>query len=172
MTLAKNPRSHLASVESLLVEQFRALQSLISVTRAERSALVGANAAALLELLPRKQALQAELTRLEADRAEAVAAWGEAMAWTGVPLTLTERIRHLEPDGAERFRSLRQGVLALAQELKALTQGNHSLALSALERVAAVRDFMVSLSETSEGYQPWTGGRARAGTLLTMEQWA
>lgn len=172
MTLAKNPRSHLALVESLLVEQFRALQSLISVTRAERNALVSANAAALLELLPRKQAIQADLNRLEADRAEAVAAWGQAMTWTGASLTLAELVGHLEPEAAERFRSLREGVLALAQELKALNQGNHSLALSALERVAAVRDFMVSLSETSEGYQPWSGGRARAGTLLTMEQWA
>lgn len=172
MTLANNSRSHLALVESLLVEEFRALQSLISVTRTERNALVGANAAALLELLPRKQAIQAELGRLETERANAVAAWGQATAWIGAQPTLAELILHLDPPAAERFRSLRQGVLALSHELKALNQGNRSLALSALERVEAVREFMVSLSEASEGYQPWSGGRARAGTLLTMEQWA
>jgi hypothetical protein len=165
-------RSALAALESALVEEFRALQAFAALTRAERRALADGDWRALQAVLPRKEAGQADLARLEAARSAAMGAWAQAAGLDELPGTLAEALPQLEPATGRRLSNLRQGILTLASELRELTRGNQALAASALQRVAAVREFVLDLNPPNEGYQPFRAGAPRSESILTLEQWA
>lgn len=172
MTTLNEVRSALSVLEEALVEEFRALQGFLALTRNERRALAAGDWRAVQALLPQKEAGQADLARLETARTSAVSQWSQAAGLGGLPVTLAEMLPALEPDLGRRLTSLRQGILTLAAELGDLTRGNQALAVSALERVAAVRDLVLELNPAQAGYQPFRSGTPRSESVLTMEQWA
>lgn len=164
----------LSALEAALVRQFRLMQALGALTRSEREALAAGDVAALEDLLAQKAQLQVELDRLDGMRVAALEAWAQASGWPEAQMALADMLAHLRPPVAERLGHLRQGILALAGEIGELTRGNRALAASALERVGAVREFLIGLERPAEGYQPWGAAPApaRSSASLTLEQWA
>lgn len=162
----------LAALETALVQEFRQLQKLEALTRAERQALTRAAADELESLSAQKASVEAELGELERAREAALDAWARASDWSGAQPVLSDMLGHLAPAVAGRLAHLRQGILALAGEIAELTRGNRALAASALERVAAVREFLLSLDQPAAGYQPWGAAPARVHATLTQEHWA
>ena len=172
MTGSHEVRSALGALEGVLVEEFRALQAFLALTRDERRALAEGDLRTLQALLPRKEAGQAHLKRLEVARTSALQAWAQSASPAELPRTLAEILPQLEAGVSRRLASLREGILTLAAELEDLNRGNQALAASALERVAAVRALVVDLNPPAEGYQPFRAGGHRAESVLTLEQWA
>jgi flagellar biosynthesis/type III secretory pathway chaperone len=142
---------HLTALEDALVGEFRAYQTLVALTQDERQALLADNLKTLQDVLAQKEGLLGNLERLESARQAALAAWASA---AGVEAhTLTDVLPGLEAAGSERLKRLRDGILALIAELRELSRGNRALAESALEGVAAVHSFLLSLCQMPTGYQ-------------------
>lgn len=165
-------RASLAALESALVEEFRALQGYLALIREERRALLDSDWLALEQLLLQKEAAQANLERLEAARVETLRAWAAANGLAAETVTLTEMLPHVEPAVAQRLASLREGILSLATEVRSVNRGNQSLASLALDRAAAVRDFLVDLAQPAPSYQPFKNGPPQTSPILAVEQWA
>ena len=165
MADTETPQRHLTALEDALVGEFRAYQSLVALTQDERQALLANNLAPLQEVLAQKEALLGNLERLEAARQAALAAWAGA---AGVEVnTLAEVLPKVEAAASERLKRLRDGIMALTAELRDLSHGNRALADSALEGVAAVHHFLLSLSQVSTGYQR-PGGPANAAPSIAL----
>ena len=172
MSSLDDARSAVTALEGALVEEFRALQAFLELTKEERRALVEADAAALQETVDRKTAAQAGLARLEAVRTTAIQQWVQAVGQTSGAETLADLLPQLDPATARRFSFLREGILSLATELGELNRGNQALAATALERVESVRAFLIELAAPATGYQPFRTSGAAAESVLTLEQWA
>jgi len=149
--------------------------------------LSSADVDVLSALVAEMETLLDELNRLEASRCSAVEAWSRLTAGNGravaMPanheqgdrkeLTLATLIPRIDPTTAGRLGRLRGGILALAAELNDLTHGNSVLAAAALERLEAVRSFLVSLSQPPVRYHPLaTPAPNRTEAALAVEQWA
>lgn len=177
----------LVALEGALVGEFRAYQTLVSLTKEERRVLVSADLNALLALMTQKEALLGELNRLETSRYSAIAVWSRLTADNGralqtpdnheppdrKELSLSAIMPRIDPSTAGRLGRLREGILALVAELNDLTHGNRVLAVSALERLEAVRNFLLSLSEPPVlYYPPGAPALSRTEAALAVEQWA
>ena len=169
MSNGSSANAHIAALESALVSEFRAYQMLVALTRDERRALAGNDFKTLAEVLSRKEEWLGMLSRMEASRQSALAEWARAAAFVSQTPTLAEMLPHLNGFG-DRLRHLRHGILALADELRDLNRGNRALAASALERVDAVREFLVSVAEAGEGYQPFD--TPAPSTTVLLEHYA
>ncbi len=137
------------TLEDLLVREFRAYQSLVVLARAEREALVAGDIEALEGLLAQKGAMAEEAARLERARRELLQAWLQGDGGGG---GLAEVLERLGGEVGERLRRLREGIVALLGELRALQRANQALAEGALARLETVRTFLVSLEEPAAGY--------------------
>jgi flagellar biosynthesis/type III secretory pathway chaperone len=147
----ENLQRHLAVLEDALVGEFRTYQTMVALTQDERQALLSNNLVRLQEVVAQKEALLGNLERLESARQAALQAW---VAAAGVEAqTLVEILPSLEAAASERLMRLRDGILALTTQMRELAHGNQALADSALEGVAAVHNFLLSLSQVNTGYQ-------------------
>jgi flagellar biosynthesis/type III secretory pathway chaperone len=173
----------LTTLEDVLVNEFRAYQTLVRLTKEERRVLSTADLPALEKLVGQKEALLAELSRLDTARGAAIQDWvhltsagdssKHAPGANGRALTLLEILPGIEPATAKRMKRLREGILALVHQLRDLSEGNRALVSVALERLEAVRNFLVSLAEPPAYYQPQgTPQPVAAEAVLALEQWA
>ena len=177
----------LVALEGALVSEFRAYQTLVSLAKEERRALSSADLNALSALVAQKETLLGELNRLEISRCSAIEVWSRLTAGNGranqapdnseppdrKELTLAAIIPRIDSSTAGRLGRLREGILALAAELNDLTHGNRVLAVSALERLEAVRNFLLSLSQPPMRYHPpGAPAPSMAEPALAGEHWA
>ena len=165
----ENLQRHLTALEDALVGEFRAYQTLVALTQDERQALLANNLTTLQEVLAQKEALLGNLERLENARQTALEAWASA---AGIEArTLSDILSSLEAASRERLKRLRDGILALTAQMRELSQGNRALADSALEGVAAVHTFLLSLSQVTTGYQrPGMPPNVSPSIALAIEQ--
>jgi flagellar biosynthesis/type III secretory pathway chaperone len=162
----------LVELEAVLVQEFRLYQRLLTLAQDERRALTTADLSALTAALHSTEAIYAELTQLESQRRQTLEQWAQA-GQTPPPASLAEMLPRLEAAAAQRLNRLREGILALAQQLRDLGQGNRALAVAALERVDELRRFLLTLAQAPAGYAP-PGQTVAAPVVvaLSREQWA
>jgi flagellar biosynthesis/type III secretory pathway chaperone len=183
----------LVVLEDVLVNEFRAYQTLVRLTKEERRVLSLADLNALVNLVAQKETLLGELGRLDAARCAAIEEWArltaedghaasgvrsngrpapQALRPYGAGVTLGEILPQIDPPTAGRLKRLREGILALVEQLTDLSQGNRALVNLALERLEAVRDFLISLAQPPAYYQPAGARAVPAEAALALEQWA
>jgi flagellar biosynthesis/type III secretory pathway chaperone len=162
----------LSTLEELLVKEFRACQSLHTLTRAERQALSqplsSGDIHRLCGLVEEKEVLLDQLGQLEDERRMLV---GEIAAQTGLRAeqpTLAELLEFLKVPEAGRISRLRDGILTLSANVREMTSGNLALAGTALERADAVQAFLLNLYRPPDGYLP-PGAPARPAASLAWE---
>ncbi|MBI3762790.1 MAG: flagellar export chaperone FlgN [Chloroflexi bacterium] len=179
-------RACLVTLEGTLVGEFRAYQTLVKLAKEERRVLSLADLDALLSMVARKEALLGEVGRLEAARCVAIEEWarpangaGRAVAQENdKPPTLADMLPRIDAPTAGRMKRLREGILALVNQLNDLTHGNRALAALALDRLEAVRNFLISLNQPPAYYHPpgarsTVPGQVEAAALaLAVERWA
>jgi flagellar biosynthesis/type III secretory pathway chaperone len=165
----ENLQRHLTALEDALVGEFRAYQTLVALTQDERQALLANSPLPLQDVLAQKETVLGNLERLESARQTALEAWAKI---AGVEAyTLADILPSLDDASSERLKRLRDGILALTIQLRDLSQGNRALANSALEGVAAVHSFLLSLSQVSTGYQrPGAPPNVAPSIALAVEQ--
>lgn len=141
------------SLEDILVKEFRICQSLHTITKDERLALTKNDVPALSTLVEQKEALLDDLTQIEDYRRMLSQNLGEVFGIRAVSPTLTELSTSLNPDIGGRIIHLRDGILAIAEEIKVLTSGNRALAMAAMDRVDAVQTFLLDIFRPALSYE-------------------
>lgn len=162
----------LETLRGLLVNEFRAYQSLVELTKSERTALTAADIDTLSMLVEQKETLLDEIQRLEQKRIDCIDLWAQEVQWTAAAPSILDILSCISRPVAARLQRIRAGILTLASELKELTRGNRALALAGLERVDMVRTFLISSEQPADHYHP--SGKAMqlaSATSLEVEEW-
>jgi flagellar biosynthesis/type III secretory pathway chaperone len=142
-------------LEDVLVREFRASQSLYTLTKDERVALSNNDVAALSTLIERKEALLDELGQLDDARRAATQDLKLVLGLAVHTPSLSDVIAVLDPEPAGRLAHLRSGILTLMDKIRELTHGNRALTSAALERTDAVQAFLLSLyQQPAPTYRP------------------
>ena len=144
----------LNTLEEQLVKEFRTCSKLRDLTRDERSALVSNNVLALSTLVELKEALLDELGRVDDARRSTTDRLALLLGIQEPSLSVTRLLGVLEPMIAEKLSRLREGILAVMNQVSELTHGNSMLAASALERNTALQSFLLSQCQPVESYAP------------------
>lgn len=173
MDIAENYQAILTSLEDLLVREFRTYQSLVLLTRDERTSLASGDIHTLMTLVEQKDELLDDLMRLEDSRARVTEAWVDASGFSSPSPTIADMLPELDSSIAGRFGRLREGILALVEDLRELTHGNTALVNMAMERVDAVRFFLMNLGQPEAGYQPpGVSPSTTSPAVWEVEHWA
>ncbi|MEN6298612.1 MAG: hypothetical protein ABFD51_01670, partial [Anaerolineaceae bacterium] len=77
----------------------------------------------------------------------------------------------LSVDIGGRITHLREGILAIAEEIKALTSGNRALAMASMNRVDAVQSFLLDIFRPAINYdRPGAPKNAYADAVYDVDQ--
>lgn len=145
----------LSVIENTLAAELRVTQTIASLTESERVALQKNDLNALAELANKKEAQMGELARIEQTRSEAVASYtSENQIADATTALRDETLARLDRTAAQRIKVLRDGVQAYVERTRSLNTGNHALLQVALDRNAALRDFLLQLVSAHDTYGP------------------
>jgi len=150
-------RAHLRKLpglEDLLAQEFRLYQDLHALTKDERQALAKNDVPALSVVVERKEAILDEMSQVAEARRAMVGELALGFGITAQFPTVADLSARLTPEMSGRLKRLREGILALAIDVRDLTRGNQSLALVSLERVDAVQTFILEILRPALSYQP------------------
>jgi flagellar biosynthesis/type III secretory pathway chaperone len=145
--------TQLSSYKDLLVREFRAYQNLVVVTEEERQALQDRNISRLEALVEKKDSLLDMIRDLESKRSQMLQTCFRENGLGRMP-SLVELFPYLESEDVAMLNRLREGILVLTTELRDMNGVNKALASAAMERVDAVRMFLLNLQSPSTGYSP------------------
>ena len=140
-------------LEQLMVQQFRGLQNLVEVTRAERQALNQRSVETLMESTEAKEAQLDQLSLFE-DRFRMIIhtlAMSQDLEITDES-NLNMILPYLPEDGAERLSRLADGILTLVRQARDLNLGNQILVQNQLDWVQACRAFLFEGLQTLDIY--------------------
>lgn len=149
-----DPSTLVTNLEELLVNEFRLCQSLHAICGEERQALIGYDISGLSRLVERKEALLDELGQIDDRRRMVVQELATLYHLTSSMPTIAEVAATLPPEPGRRIQHLREGIVALAEDIGELSRGNQALALTALQRADALQTFLLDLCRPSLLYQP------------------
>ena len=152
--MEQDPSLMLNTLEDLLVREFRACQTLLTLTKDERQALAKNDVRALSTLVEQKEAWLDELAQIEDRRRMVVQEIARLLPLISPTPSVAELAGALEPEVGGRINRLRDGITALSGEIRELSSGNRALAASALERTDAVQSLIVDFLRPSLNYQP------------------
>jgi len=139
-------------LESFLVSEFRAYQTLLKLTKEERKALVKADILSLAGIVEQKDSLMDEIHRLEKGRSQVIREWVDRTGYPAAAPTIQELVGFLPKPTTQRLERIRSGILSIAEELRDLTRGNQALAVSALERLDHMRTLILSFDQPTDHY--------------------
>ncbi len=140
------------TLEDLLVQEFRACQSLHQLTQEERQALSKNDLSSLEMILEQKEVVLDELGQIEDRRRMVTQNLGDQIGLQHTNPTLTAICQKLNNELGQRIKRLKEGISALAEEVKVMTSGNHALAMIALERVDALQTILIESLRPSLTY--------------------
>lgn len=141
----------LEQIERLLAREFRLYQGLLAITKDERRALIAGALEDVNRLVRQKEDALEQLNTLEADRVSALSAWARAR---GGDATLLALMADIDDETAARFCRLREGILAIASQLRDFGLANRALAQIALDRLEATRDYLIQVATPAPAYGP------------------
>lgn len=134
-----------ATLEDLLVREFRACQALCAYTKEERTALTASDVDRLATLVEMKESLLDEIGMVEESRRTVVEELAEETGAGARGASLPDLLPRLDPAVAGRLNRLRDGILALSGEVRDLTSGNIALTAASVERADSLQSFLLSL---------------------------
>jgi flagellar biosynthesis/type III secretory pathway chaperone len=147
-------RSLIVSLEDILVQEFRAVQTLITITRDERQHLPTTDADILMALVEKKENLLDEMGLLEEKRRttiqEIAASFGVQMKTSSVK----ELFPYLDPGTEGRLNRLSEGIASLVTQARDLNHGNHAMAGTSIEWLESTRAFLYGHYQNQVSYQP------------------
>jgi flagellar biosynthesis/type III secretory pathway chaperone len=154
MPVSSRTREYLASLEDTLVQEFRTLQNLTTLTKDERTLMAKNDSAALMKLVEQKECVLDSFNLLEESRRTLTQ---EAARSLGVQMktdALTELLPSLDIGVAGRLNRLTEGILMLASQVRDLNSGNQALAGAAIDWIGAAQAFLINLYQPEAGYRP------------------
>jgi flagellar biosynthesis/type III secretory pathway chaperone len=149
----------LDTLEAQLVKEFRACTDLCNLIIEERGVLLNNDTSRLAVLIESKEALLDELARLDDARRSSMDALGLILGIHEPLQTVAQLMSGIEPAVAGKFHRLREGILAVMDQIGELTRGNSILAQAALQHNHALQAFLIDLCQPLQNYtHPGTAG--------------
>jgi flagella synthesis protein FlgN len=159
----ETPQEIMSAMEAVMVNEFRVCQSLLTVLQQERQALIQKDADTLSRLVEQKEGLLDELGNGEEARRSNMEKLAQTNGSIESATSLTELLRRLQLTASERVYHLQEGIYALQSKIRELNRANLALAEMNLERITALKEYLVSLYTSPSFYQP--SGATTGGNL-------
>lgn len=131
------------TLEDLLVKEFRTCQSIHSLSKEERHALSKSDIPTLEKLVEQKEAALDELGQIEDRRRMIVQNLGQEFGIHSDKPTIAEIAGQLPMETGNRINHLREGIMALSEDIRVITSGNRALAATALDWIDATQTFLL-----------------------------
>lgn len=144
----------LNSLENVLVQEFRTLQSLIAVTKEERSLFNIKEPVKLMKVVEQKEGLLDQLGIMEEKRRMYITGIASELKIKLKNTSISELYPGLDPDENDRLSRLNDGISMLVHQARDLNFGNQALARTALDWLHSAQTFLINISTPSEGYRP------------------
>lgn len=140
------------TLEDLLVQEFRTCQTIHQLTKEERSAISKNDLNSLSSIVEQKEVMLDELGQIEDRRRMIVQNLGHEIGIPTSSPSIAEISQKLASDIGSRINRLREGISALADEIKIMSNGNRALAMIALERIDALQSIILDTVQPSLVY--------------------
>jgi flagellar biosynthesis/type III secretory pathway chaperone len=144
----------LNSLENVLVQEFRTLQSLILVTKEERTLLNNKNPDAILAIVEEKEGLLDQFGLLEEKRRMFVTSIANELGIKLTNISIYELFSGLDSTESDRLLRLNDGIKMLVQHSRDLNYGNQALARTALDWLISAQTFLLNITNPTEEYYP------------------
>lgn len=156
MVYSADTQRLLTALEYLLVQEFRTLQSLISLTKRERLEIPANQVDALMKVVEEKETVLDQLSLMEEKRRTLTQELACDLGLQIRSFALAEVLPALEPAVAAKLGRLQEGVLALVGQARDLNCGNKALASAALEWLASAQTFLLDCCAPEADYRPFS----------------
>jgi len=147
-------RTLLTVLEDLLVQEFRLIQNLISITREERTYLPAGDTNDLMNLVEKKEAVLDQLSLLEEKRRTIVQECSRELGIQTQSSSLGEILPWLDPSTAARMNRLSEGIAMLVGQARDLNYGNRAMATTALDWIESAKAFLFGFYQNQSAYSP------------------
>ncbi|PKO03638.1 MAG: hypothetical protein CVU43_01945 [Chloroflexi bacterium HGW-Chloroflexi-5] len=144
----------LNSLENVLVQEFRTLQSLIGATKQERVLLNKKDPDAIMTIVEEKEGLLDQFGLLEEKRRMFITSIANELSIKLTEVSIDELYSGLDSEESDRLHRLNEGISMLVHQSRDLNYGNQALARTALEWLISAQSFLLSITNPSEGYSP------------------
>ena len=144
----------LNSLENVLVQEFRTLQSLIIATKQERILLSNKEPDSIMQIVEEKEALLDQFGLLEEKRRMLITSIASEFSLKLNTVTINEIFPGLDSIESDRLLRLNDGITMLVQQARDLNFGNQALARTALDWLISAQSFLLNLSNPSDQYYP------------------
>jgi flagellar biosynthesis/type III secretory pathway chaperone len=142
-----------AHFEELLAAELRTAETIALLTERERIALQANDSALLAEIINEKEGQMAEWQSLETERQAVTAALVAHTSDDPNPLpAFNALLAKVGQTAGARLKVLADGIAAQLRRTRALNAGNRALLQVALDRNAAVRDFLIGIMTINNSY--------------------
>ncbi len=159
------------TLEDLLVQEFRTCQTIHQLTKEERSAIAKNDLNTLSSIVEQKEVMLDELGQIEDRRRMTVQNLGNEVGLKTSSPTIAEISQCLASDIGYRINRLREGIAALADDIKIMNSGNRALAVIALERIDALQSIILDTVQPSLIYDyPGSRSKSNQDAVWDLEQ--
>jgi hypothetical protein len=139
-------------LEQVLIQQFKLLKDLITLTKWERSKLL-TDPDAVLSIVEEKEAMLDKMTLMEDHCRRIVQELSLSLHMHSPETSIQALLQYFEPEDANRIRSLSDGISNLACQARELNRANQAIALTKLDWLKATQSFLLSIFLPESGYQ-------------------
>lgn len=144
----------LNSLENVLVQEFRTLQSLIVATKQERVLLNKKDPDAIMLIVEEKEGLLDQFGLLEEKRRMFITSIANELNIKLSKVSIHEIFSGLNSEEVDRLQRLNDGITMLVQQSRDLNYGNQALARTALDWLISAQTFLLNISNPSDEYYP------------------
>jgi hypothetical protein len=139
-------------LEQILVQQFKLLKELITLTKWERSKLL-TDPDAILGIVEEKEAMLDSMTLMEDQCRHIVQELYLDLNIRSPETSIQALLPYFDPEDAKRTKSLSEGISHLACQARELNRANQAIALTKLDWLKATQSFLISVFLPEAGYQ-------------------
>jgi flagellar biosynthesis/type III secretory pathway chaperone len=158
-------------LEDLLVKEFRACQLIQHISKEERQALSKNDVQALEKIVEQKEAALDELGQIEDKRRMTVQDLSQEFGVLTERTTIAEIARQLPMDIGNRINHLREGIVAISEDIRVITSGNRLLATTALDWIDATQTYLLDTFRPALFYErPGVGSSNRPEAIWDVDQ--
>jgi len=152
--MENNPKVQelLNSLENVLVQEFRILQSLITATKQERILLNKKDPDAIMMIVEEKEGLLDQFGLLEEKRRMFITSIATELNIKLKYVSLNELYPGLGTNESDQLQRINDGISMLVQQSRDLNYGNQALARTALDWLISAQSFLLHLTNPSDEY--------------------
>ncbi len=168
--IEENINMELAGYENTLVKEFRAMETLVNISRNERELILKGSPNSLIKNTEEKEAAIDRFSLLEENSRMFLQKIALKLQLQSERASIKEILPYLRKEDSERITRLLDGIHSLVSTARELNLGNQALVLTRMDWLMATQSFIASLMQPEKSYQmPLAVNGGRDTTISSME---